>query len=141
MALQICYDTSDGGREFREIVSVNLAYWHTYKYTALKLWKVFLYDFFAPLFHCFYPGHECFKKPSSFAMVLAQMQYLRLAYPMLSEEVETLLSNEGKLTRTMRTALLDFRFLCSFAIPTVRFPLLFVPFYVKHCKCHANAAR
>ena len=115
---QICYDTSHGGKEFRELVSVNLAYWHTYKYAAMKLWKTFLMDFFAPLFHCLYPGHQCFTKPSSFPLVLSQMQYLRLAYPLLAEEVEALLQSD-RLRPSMRTALLDFRFLCSFAIPVV----------------------
>ena len=101
------------------MVSVNLAYWHTYKHTAIKCWSMFMFDFFAPLYHHFYPGNIFFLTGASLPKILAHMHYVRLAYPHLREEVENLLRGK-KLTPSMHVALLDFQFLCEFAIPTVK---------------------
>ena len=101
------------------MVSVNLAYWHTYKHAAMKCWSMFTFDFFAPLYHHFYPGNIFFLTGASLPKILAHMHYVRLAYPQLREEVEGLLRGR-KLQPAMHVALLDFQFLCEFAIPTVK---------------------
>lgn len=103
-------------------MSPNLAWWHTYKHAAQQCWWGFLDVVWAPLFHCLYPGNSINPKNKgvSLPLVLAHMQFVRLAYPSFREHLQKVLTFSG-LTPAMRVAALDLQCLCEFFIPTVMF--------------------
>lgn len=117
---QLCYDTSDGGKEFRTSTSVNLAYWHTYKHAALSVWDAFLPEVWGPLYHNLYPSSKLLRaaKGQPLPMVLAHMQIFRLAYAKFKDPLQELLRGD-KLAGNMKIAALDLSCLCEFIIPTV----------------------
>ena len=87
-------------------MSVNLAYWHTYKHAAELVWIGFLPELWGPLFHNLYPHNKLSgggKKPR-LPMVLAHMQILRLAYDEFKKDLDELLS-DPKLTGAMKLLL------------------------------------
>jgi len=110
---QVCYDTSDGGADFREHVSVNLAWWHTYKHACHVVWKFFSRDVFAPLFHHLFPGQHFYEKPKSLSVIVSLFQIVKLAYGNFLEAQV----NEVRSTGCPPAA--DFTFLCENAIPAV----------------------
>jgi hypothetical protein len=110
---QLCYDISDGGAEFREQVSVNLAWWHTYKHACMVVWKFFSRDVFAPLFHHLFPGQHFYDHPKSLSVVVSMFQIVKLAY------ANYLLAQVNGVRATGSAPAADFTFLCENAIPAV----------------------
>ena len=49
------YDVSNCGKAFRKLTPVSLAWWHSYKWAAKLLFKVFAADFLAPYYHHLFP--------------------------------------------------------------------------------------
>ena len=117
--VQLMYDHSGGGLRLRTFVSINLAWWHSYKHAALQLWRVFSASFWAPLFHFLYPSNIFFPHPTSLVMVLAHFQFVRLAYPSFKEELLDIIKND-MICATQKLPAKNLRFICEFAIPVVR---------------------
>ena len=115
----MAYDVSDGGKDFRKVISPNLAWWHNYKHASLTVWTAFASELWAPLFHNLYPSHEFFTTNCKLPMVTAHFQFLLIAYPTFAEQLKAMCSNQ-KLKPSMRIAAQDLRFVCEFALPTVR---------------------
>jgi hypothetical protein len=112
------YDSEDNGATFRKYNSVNLAWWHTYKHAANKLWEEFAPTVFAPLWHLLYPGSQFHAKIGSFPSLIAHLTYLRVAYPGIKVQLHSLLQRDNlDVHRTNMAANLEFLF--EFAIPTV----------------------
>jgi hypothetical protein len=117
---QLMYDSSDAGATFRKFNSVNLAWWHTYKHAANKLWETFAPTVFAPLWHLLYPGSQFHIRIGSFPSLIAHLTYLRVAYPSIKAQLQTLLRRDNlDVHQTNMAANLEFLF--EFAIPTVGF--------------------
>ena len=110
---QLCYDASDGGADFREQVSVNLAWWHTYRHACHVVWNFFSRDVFAPLFHHLFPGQQFHEHPKTLSVVVSLFQIVKLAYGSFLEAQVT----EVRSTGCPPAA--DFTFLCENAIPAV----------------------
>lgn len=113
------YDESGGGSDFRSYCSANLAWWHTYKHAAFTLWTKFSDQFWAPFFHHMYPSVQFYPKEKKFPKVLLHMQIVRMAYPEVKDEIAAALASDTVASND-KTLLKDFRFLCEFAIPSVR---------------------
>ena len=112
------YDRTDGGAVFRKYVSINMAYWHTFKHAAMQIWRFFGNTLFAPMFHYLFPSVAFFTTVSSFPMVQAFLQWLKLSYP----EVRDLLNEAIRVQDPGTPALCllqDMKFLFEFIIPAV----------------------
>jgi hypothetical protein len=125
------YDRSDGGRLFRTYVSVNLGWWHTYKFLTFRLWQVFARSLLAPLWHHLYPNSQFHYKPSSFASVLYHFLALHWSYPSFKDKLKELLEIPADQTnRRYTNTVKDLIFLFEFAIPTVRPTFVVFAFYI-----------
>ena len=125
----MCYDVSNGAAKFREEVSVNLAWWHTYKFALHVVWKFFARDVFAPLFHHLFPGQHFYHAPKSLSVIVSMFQIVKLAYGnFLSAEVARV-RNTGSIPAA------DFTFLCENAIPAVPSACLSLSDSCPTCHC------
>ena len=122
------YNVSGGGKTFRKYNSVNLAWWHTFKMAAMKIWKVFAPDVFAPLFHHLFPGHTFFVKPSSFVCVQAHLVWLFMSREAAIPKLTELTEDHTQPPRVASYAR-DVLFLLKIAIPVVRNPKFEDPNY------------
>ena len=120
-AVQLMYDKSGGGEQFRRYTSVNLGWWHTYKHMGLKVWKLFAPTIIAPVWNHLYPGSQFHLRPKSFPSVLFHLLMLHLAFPKIKERLDkTKESQDEHLTNLkLRVAVKDIEFLFEFAIPVV----------------------
>ena len=97
-----------------EAMSCNLAYWHTYKQAVKMIWKYFADTIWGPLWHRMYPGSKfnvCHPSPQE-----GSMHLMARAYPKFMDELENAIAREG-LKEASKAMLLNFQFLCEFAIP------------------------
>lgn len=126
------YDVSNAGWQFRTLTCLSLAWWHSYKWTAKLLLKVFSADIFAPYFHHLYPNQAFNVESLSLSACATYMSYIRLAYPMIKPE----------LMRVMATPNMDFRQkamlrnvqdICECYIPVVIFICVIRLFVVPCC--------
>ena len=117
---QLMYDKTDGGHVLRKFNSFNLAWWHTYKYTSIQIWRAFAQCWLAPWFHDLYPSAQFHKEPKCFAMIVQHFLYLLKAYPSFKDQL-TELRLSADITGTHATALADLEFLLEYAIPVVCF--------------------
>jgi hypothetical protein len=114
------YDSSGGGKIFRKYNSVNLAWWHSYKWAALKMWELYAPFLLAPWWHTLYPSGQFHTKPSSFTSLIAHYQYLRLAYPEVRDLLVVLKERMTTAGNACMSQLLgNLQFMFEFAIPTV----------------------
>jgi hypothetical protein len=118
--LQLMYDSKDAGATFRKFNSVNLAWWHTYKHAANKLWETFAPTVFAPLWQQLYPGSQFHIRIGSFPSLIAHLTFLRVAYPSIKVQLHTLLRRDN-LDAHQTNMAANLEFLFEFAIPTVDF--------------------
>jgi hypothetical protein len=114
------YDLTGGGKVFRQTVSVNLGWWHTYKHAAMKVWERFAPSVLAPMWHFLYPNSQFHVKPSSFPSVLYHLLALHHAYPKIRPKLDAHNAlHEDETKRRFRNCIKDLTFLFEFAIPTV----------------------
>ena len=113
------YDETDGGRLLRMHCSVNLAWWHTYKHTAFKVWEKFGGELFAQMHFTLYPGTTYYKKTHNFPAVIANFQMLMLAYEDFQEDLNRTIA-ENRLSLDKIHQLRELHFILDYAIPTVR---------------------
>ena len=109
---------SNEGRLFRLHYSVNLAWWHSFKWSAYFVFRKFARELWLPLHHHFYPGTKFFIKPSSFPNVISWFQLLRLGYRKVAGPCNAHLQKPD-LSAQQRTALMDLQFVADFAVTTV----------------------
>jgi hypothetical protein len=114
---QTMYDKSYGGVRLRQEMVCTLAWWHTYKTAAFKIYKAFSASIFAPLFHTLFPSNIFFTKPPTLNSVVALFQYLIIAYKEVEQDIERAL--ETPLTPNMKHHILNLKALCVYFIPTV----------------------
>ena len=112
------YDQTGGGENLRRYTSVNLAWWHTFKLAAQKIWRKFACDVFAPLWHFLYPSHIFYNKPNSFVCIQAHFVWLMLALPSVQSSIDDMLTRSD-LSPAARIFLKDLDFLLNIAIPVV----------------------
>ena len=93
------YDKSNMGLQFRKYTSLSLAWWHSYKWVAKQLFKVFSSDFFAPYYHHLFPTQAFHVDKLSLSGISTYMTYMRLAYPAF----------RTALKEALKTANLSFR--------------------------------
>jgi hypothetical protein len=118
------YDKSYGGVHLRKEMVCTLAWWHTYKTAAFKIYKAFTSSVFAPLFHTLFPANIFFTKPSTLNSVVALFQYIRIAYNDVKRDIERAL--ETNLSANMKNHLLNLKSLCVYFIPTVLTLILYM---------------
>ena len=111
------WDESDGAAMLRRYNSFNLAWWHTFKYACLKVWKMFKDEVWAPLWHHLYPGHRFFEKPGSLPCVITHLLQVQLAYPAIQPQLQALLDMD--LPPNARTMARDLSYLLGTALPVV----------------------
>ena len=75
------YDVSNCGSKFRKLTPVSLAWWHSYKWAAKLLFKVFAADFLAPYYHHLFPTQAFHVEKLSLSAASTYITYMRLAYP------------------------------------------------------------
>ena len=115
---QVMYDKSGSGTQFRKYTSLSLAWWHSYKWTAKQLFKVFSSDFFAPYYHHLFPTQSCHIDKLSLSAVSTYMTYMRLAYPMLKSVLMNALK-EVNLSHRQKTILQNLQDIFECYIPVV----------------------
>ena len=98
---------------------MNLAWWHTYKHTAFKVWEKFGGELFAGMHFTLYPGTTYYKKTTNFPAVIAHFQVLMLAYGPLQEDLNRTIA-ENRLSPQQMHQVKELHFILDYAIPTVR---------------------
>ena len=102
----------------RKFNGLNLAWWHTYKYSVGQIWKRFANEVFAPLWHNLYPGHTFYEKQAKVSIQVVHMMHLDMAYPAVQDKLHEVLTLPNVLPRT-RVFVRDMIFLHEMAIPVV----------------------
>ncbi len=115
------YDVTGGGARLRAYNSCNLAWWHTYKHAALKIWQTFGREIFAPLWHHLYPGHVFYMNPGSLANVLSHLLFLCLSRDQVQADLSKVLQTPD-LSYDCEVMAKDLHFLLNMAIPVVIAP-------------------
>ena len=132
------YDRTGGGSKLRTYTSVNLAWWHTFKLAAQRIWKKFALDVFAPLWHFLYPSHNFFLKPNSFVCIQAHFVWLLMATPKVQPTIAALLGDDS-VRGPARVFIADLDFLLNIAIPVVTplsfFSILDAPLFQRAYLC------
>lgn len=107
----------DVGDEFRKSAFCYLGSWHVYKMASTCVWRMFAADFFAPLFHQFFPNTPF---PWSPRLVLSTRIFslVRLAYPTFRVVLDKVIQKEA-LTDIQKKQLLNLRAICQWFIPKV----------------------
>ena len=115
--LQIAYDTSGLGQEFRQTFGLTMGWWHCYKQANIAVWKFASAHFLGPMFHSLIPRHG-FKKSPKLISIVTYFSYIRLAYPTFKDQLMRAILNPYVSNNNMRH-LKNLRTLCEYFIPTV----------------------
>jgi hypothetical protein len=124
------YDKSGGGQEMRKYMSINLAWWHNFKQVTKTIWRSFANTIWAPLWHRLYPSSKFSPNPHSPQEPALHFLFMARAYPSFKDELNEAL-DDNQVGPVGKAMLQNIKFLCEFAIPTVR----------SHCKntsAHVN---
>lgn len=112
------YDETGGGVRLRTFNSMNMAWWHSYKHAAFRIYSCFSCEVFAPLWHTLYPNTIFYRKPKNLNNVLLHLMYVHLAFPCVSQRLDEVINSAGT-TPASKTFAEDLKFLGSVAIPVV----------------------
>ena len=114
------YDTTNAGWHFRTLTSLSLAWWHSYKWTAKLLLKLFSADIFAPYIHHLFPNQGINVESISLSAATTYLSYIRLAYPLFKPALLLAMAAPNMDFR-QRTMLRNIQDICECFIPVVCF--------------------
>jgi hypothetical protein len=112
------YDQTEGGAQLRKYNGCNLAWWHTFKHTAMLIWSTFSCELFAPLWHHLYPGHYFYREPSSLPCVISHMLFLQMSRDAVITDLKVI-STDTETGYQSKLMALDLIFILEIAIPVV----------------------
>ena len=118
--MQLMYDSSGCGIQFRMFSAVSLAWWHSYKWTTKQIVRVFQTDWIVPFYHHLFPDREFHLDKIQHTSLVTYCTYIRLAYPGFKAELQQALLKEH-LTLRQRALLTNLSDLCECFLPVVLF--------------------
>jgi hypothetical protein len=122
------YDVTGSGVPLRDYTSVSLAWWHSYKWTAMMIMKVFGPDIIGPMFHHLFPGREYSVHKMQHTAKITYISYIRLAYPKFKATLDSARMRID-LPQKQKTLLANISELCEFFIPAVSGLSFFLTLY------------
>jgi hypothetical protein len=112
------YDMSGGGVKLRTYVSVNLAWWHSFKHGVASIWRSYAKTIWAPLWHRLYPGSTFYAKARSPQEATMHLLYMARAYKTFRPRLMAALLNPD-VSEAGKAMLNNILFLNEYAIPAV----------------------
>ena len=97
-------------------MSINLAWWHTFKHVCGAIWKAFANLIFAPMWHNLYPDSKFYAKAQSPLDHMVHFCHLMANYPSVRDQ---LLSARATATGTHSNVIENVLFLFEYALPAV----------------------
>ena len=126
------YDKNRAGQHLRNYTGWSLAWWHNYKWATFRILLVFGPDFFGPLFHRLFPDREFSPKKMSVPSATALLSYVRLAYPLVKQNLEDAIKLGNRIHPNQMALLKNLHDLFQYFIPTVCiFLYSFIMFFLK----------
>ena len=120
MCLQVFYDKNRAGQHLRNYTGWSLAWWHNYKWATFRILLVFGPDFFGPLFHRLFPDREFSPKKMSVPSATALLSYVRLAYPLVKQNLEDAIKLGNRIHPNQMALLKNLSDLFQYFIPATR---------------------
>jgi hypothetical protein len=112
------YDQSGGGKRLRTYNSCTLAWWHTYKHSAIDIWVKYSNTVFGPMWHELYPDAIFFRGKTPLPGLIMHLLYVMYSYPKWKDNLRLALLKES-VDEKHRVFLKDLEFLVEYAIPQV----------------------